>query len=290
MIFPDSIDLHMHSTSSDGTDTPLELLKKVKDAGIGLFSLTDHDAIKGSALISSTRCNSDPAFLTGIECSCKDSNGKYHILGYGYDPSAKAIRALVEKGHAMRMEKLEKRLRFLSETFDIHFPEEEIQRLYHMDNPGKPHLGNLMVKYGYAKTKDLAIQDFLNLDHSSSAYLQPQEAITAIRSSHGIPILAHPIFGSGSQMIRGEELKQRVGRLASFGLLGLEAFYSGFSEDMIEELIELGEHFDMYLTAGSDYHGSNKTVRLGETHLEEAQELPAGMTRFLEDTASRWNS
>ena len=73
------IDLHMHSTVSDGTDTPLELLEKVRDKGIGLFALTDHDAIKGYAMIRDARAEGDPLVLSGVEFSCRDEQGQYHI-------------------------------------------------------------------------------------------------------------------------------------------------------------------------------------------------------------------
>ena len=81
----------MHTIVSDGTDTPEEILAYVKEAGIELFSVTDHDAVKGSRLLQSLWKEGDPVFITGAEFSCKDEEGKYHILGYGYDPKASAI-------------------------------------------------------------------------------------------------------------------------------------------------------------------------------------------------------
>ena len=92
------IDLHMHSTVSDGTDTPEELLARVQEAGIELFALTDHDALKGCDMIRKARKPGDPQFLNGVEFSCRDELGKYHILGYGYDPDSPSILNVVEKG------------------------------------------------------------------------------------------------------------------------------------------------------------------------------------------------
>jgi len=85
-------DLHMHSTASDGSDTPLELLEKVRLAGIDAFSLTDHDTYHGCAALSENLKPGDPAFIPGIELSCRDEHGKYHILGYCYDVSKNSIR------------------------------------------------------------------------------------------------------------------------------------------------------------------------------------------------------
>ena len=85
------IDLHMHSTVSDGSDSPAQLLERVRETGLQAFALTDHDAIKGSQRIIAARTDGDPHFLTGVEFSCKDEGGKYHILGYGYDVDAGPI-------------------------------------------------------------------------------------------------------------------------------------------------------------------------------------------------------
>ena len=88
----DKIDLHIHTTISDGTDTPEELLPLVKEAGLDVFSVTDHDSVKASRIIPPLLKDGDPAFISGVEFSCKDEEGKYHILGYAYDPEAPSIR------------------------------------------------------------------------------------------------------------------------------------------------------------------------------------------------------
>ena len=100
------IDLHMHTIISDGTDTPEGILAHVREAGMQLFSVTDHDAVRAGIRMRALRKKGDPAFLCGAEFSCKDEEGKYHILGYGFDPEEKAIRRLVEAGHSLRMKKV----------------------------------------------------------------------------------------------------------------------------------------------------------------------------------------
>ena len=119
------IDLHMHSTVSDGTDRPEEILEKVREAELSVFSVSDHDAIKCSTIIPGLLKSGDSEFITGVEFSCKDEEGKYHILGYGYDPEAESIRKVVETGHNYRMDTVRRRLKFLSEKWNIRFPEEE---------------------------------------------------------------------------------------------------------------------------------------------------------------------
>ena len=274
-------DLHIHTTVSDGTDTPEELLAYVQKAGMPLFSITDHDSVKGSRIIQDIRWEGEPHFVTGVEFSCKDEKGKYHILGYGFDPDAPSIQKLMEIGHAYRIRKARERIDFLKDKYNFSFPPEEIKKLYAMDNPGKPHIGNLLVKYGFVPTKDVAISRFLNRMRLLNEYLRPEEAVAGILSAGGIPVLAHPSCGSGQEHIAGEELEQRLRTLMDYGLKGVEAFYPTFSADQVSELLALAVKYELYVTAGSDYHGKNKGIKLGNTGMESVSELPNGFRRFL---------
>ncbi len=276
------LDLHMHTTVSDGTDTPEALLAHVKAAGIELFSVTDHDAIEGCRRVLAIRTEDDPVFLPGIEFSCRDEEGQYHILGYGYDPDTEAINAVVNKGHAFRMRKVTGRLDFLRERFGFIFSQEDVDRLLSLPNPGKPHIGNLMVSYGYAKTKEEAITKFINQAEFKDRYVRPEDAIQGILKSGGIPVLAHPPYGSGDQLILWKELDARIQKLMGYGLLGVEAFYSGFTKKLRNEVLALAEKYDLYVTAGSDYHGSNKLIPLGDTGLNGTTGIPAGLTAFIQ--------
>ena len=277
------IDLHMHSTVSDGTDTPEEILVKVKEAGIDMFSLTDHDDFKGCLRIQKCIAPEDPLFITGVEFSCRDQGGKYHILGYGYDPDAKPVRALVSSGHKIRLEKLDIRLKALKERFGFIFSGEDIKSLYALDNPGKPHIANLMVKYRYVRDKQQAFAKYLNQVKTENISYKPEDAVSAILQSGGIPVLAHPSFGSGDELFMGEEMENRLLHLLDFGIQGLEAYYSGFSPKLQDEILELAEKYDLYVTAGSDYHGNNKMVKLGDNRLASIDQGPEGLQRFLRD-------
>ena len=277
------IDLHMHSTVSDGTDAPEAILAHVREAGISVFSLTDHDAVKGCAAIRRTLGPNDPEFIAGAEFSCRDEQGKYHILGYGYDPESEPIRALVALGHGYRMNKVRARLDFLGERFHFRFPQEELDALMALDNPGKPHIANLMVRLGYAETKEQAIREYINQLRLPSQYVRPEEAICGICAGGGIPVLAHPSYGDGDQLILGDDMDRRVRRLMDFGLEGLEGFYSGFTRKIRNEILAFADRYGLYVTAGSDYHGANKMIALGDTGLGDIREWPVGLTRFLND-------
>lgn len=277
----------MHSVISDGSDTPEEIVQHVREAGIRLFSVTDHDAIKAASIIPELIAGGELRFLPGVEFSCKDEQGAYHILGYGYDPNGASVNEIVELGHSYRMNKFTARLQLLKTEFGIEFPEEDVQRLLTLDNPGKPHIANLMVKYGYAESIPQAMKTTLNRLSYRASYVKPEEAIAGILDSGGIPVLAHPSFGSGDQLILGDEMDQRLKRLIGYGLQGVEGFYSGFNKRLRDEILSFAEKYGLYVTAGSDYHGTHKIVLLGDTGLTGEEEIPEGMARFLADTAER---
>lgn len=278
-----SIDLHIHTTISDGTDTPEILLDNVKRYGIDLFSVSDHDAIKGSLLMPELLCEGDPAFIRGVEFSSRDQHGKYHILGYGYDPQLPGIQELVNKGHSFRMEKTRARITYLQETFDMVFPEEEIEQLLALDNPGKPHIAKMMIRHGYADNIADAIDRYIDGKKFPNKYLEPEEVIKGILASNGIPVLAHPSYGSGDELILGDEMDERLQRLMGYGLAGVEAFYSGFTDRIRNQVLDFAKKYDLYVTAGSDYHGTNKLVELGDNDLNDLSQAPEGLFRFLED-------
>lgn len=271
----------MHTTISDGSDSIEQILENVKSAGIGIFSVTDHDSIKSAGIMKSILRDGDPLFIPGVEFSCRDEFGKYHILGYGYDPENEALKNVVDYGHSLRMKKVTERLDFLKREFGFCFKQEDINDLLSLDNPGKPHIGNLMVKYGFAASKESAIDDYINRIHFKSEYIRPGEAISGILAAGGIPVLAHPFYGSGDELIVGKDMEERLERLIKFGLRGIEAFYSGFSDKLQKAALSLAKEYDLLITAGSDYHGKNKLVRLGDTGLTGEEDLPERLRLFL---------
>ena len=277
------IDLHMHSTVSDGTDTPLEILEKIKEKGIEIFSITDHDAIKAADMMKEYIKGESVKFISGVEFSSRDEHGRYHILGYGYDPEGKTINDMVEYSHELRMQKVHARLDFLRDEFGFTFEQKDIDKLLARDNPGKPHIGKMMVAYGYAQTKEEAIEQYLNKKKFKSGYVDPRDVIDAILGSGGIPVLAHPTYGNGDQLIVGDEMDGRIRRLMSYGLKGLEGFYSGFTLKIQKEILGFAKQYGLYVTAGSDYHGKNKMVILGDNNLDPEEEYPEGLVKFLEE-------
>lgn len=284
MKYPEMIDLHLHTTASDGTDSPEELIRNVRKAGVGLFAVTDHDGIRGALEVEQLLAQdpeNDLLFIKGIEFSCRDEEGKYHILGYGYDSNYQPFLDVLRAAHENRLMKLDGRVAFLKEEFGFQFPDEEIEELKQLENPGKPHLANLMIRHGYASSIQEAMKDYLNKKKFPNVYIRPETAIQIIRDCGGVPVLAHPFYGDGSQLILGEEMEERLKRLIGYGLQGVENFYSGFTVKLTLQMLALAERYDLYVTAGSDYHGTNKLVPLGDTNLPSVTGAPVQLKRFL---------
>lgn len=281
---PEKIDLHMHTVVSDGTDTAAELIEVVKANNINMFSVTDHDTIEGCRMIRKQLQDNDSGliFLNGVEFSTRDEDGRYHILGYGYDENSPYINDMAYVSHNIRMKKLTERLDFLKDVFSMEFTHSEVSHLEALSNPGKPHIGELMVEKGYADSVDDAINNYLNKRKASEEYVRPEEAIEAIVKSGGVPVLAHPSFGDGNQRITGDDMDARLHKLIGYGLKGVEAYYSEFTKELTEEILGFSKKYDLYVTAGSDYHGKNKKVEIGNTGLGSTKDGGEGLLAFLE--------
>ena len=261
---PPVMDLHMHSSFSDGTDSPAGLIEKVKAAGIDIFSITDHDETKGCRDMLGNIKEDDPYFVPGVEFSTSDEEGKYHILGYDYDVDSPVMAEMVDRFHEIRMYKLDRRIELLKEYYGFTFTDEDMEWLYAQNNPGKPHIANLMVRHGYAPDITAAIDNYVSNCRVKYKSVRPEEAIEAILGSGGIPVLAHGYFGDGGQLLSDHEMEMRLLRLEDMGLRGIECFYSGFSQKMNRYMLYLAGKYNFLATAGSDYHGTNKNVELGD--------------------------
>ena len=262
---PPVIDLHMHSDFSDGTDSPEDLINNVKAAGIDIFSLTDHDEIKGCEELFRHLKADDPVFIPGVEFSTSDEEGKYHILGYAYDTGSPVMAQMIARFHEIRMYKLGRRVELLKEYYGFEFTDSDMEWLYSRNNPGKPHIANLMVRHGYAPDITSAIDNYVSNCRVRYQTVRPEEAIETILKSNGIPVLAHGFLGDGGQLLNNYEMEMRLIRLQDMGLAGIECFYSGFTPAMNSYMLYFSHKYNLLATAGSDYHGGNKNVRLGDT-------------------------
>lgn len=259
------IDLHLHTTASDGSDTPSELLALAKEAGLTVISVSDHDTLAGCIEAIKAPQN-DVKVITGIEFSCHhygECDFDCHILGYGFDIDSPELLSTIAHGREMRLFKLKARLEYLETHLGISFNGEELAWLRSLNSVAKPHLAELIVKRGMADSIADAIHKYLKGDAFPDDRIDAAEAIKAIRAAGGVPVYAHPLGGEVEKRLTKEELEPRIDALVSAGIMGLECYYSRYSSDDEALLVSLAQNRGLLVSAGSDYHGKNKTVVLG---------------------------
>ncbi len=265
------IDLHMHSTASDGKDTPAALLDKIKRIGIRCFALTDHDTIDGviemEDLVASDS-SADVTFIRGIEFSCITPVGKCHILGYGYDWNNDVFQAVLAKSADLRRRKLEQRLDFLRQEYQIVFDEADVDEMRRMKSVGKPHLAELMIKMGLVDSVADAVNQYIDHCPTLDSRMPAVEVIKAIRASGGISIWAHPFGGVGEKQLSEEEFHDQRSCLLKIGIQGLECYYSQYTKTQIDSLTMCAAENNLYISGGSDYHGRKKFPDLGTLNAE----------------------
>lgn len=265
-----SVDLHIHTTASDGTDTPTQVVQRAYSLGINILAVTDHDTVTG---IAEARDALLPGMtlIPGIELSSAvhgKGGFRCHILGYGIDPESPYIKEAVEWGIKKRRLKLDMRIEFLRTEYGIELSEAELAWLYSLNAPARLHIAELLVARGLVSNNDEAIEKYLNYGRMPDERIDAEMAISAVLKSGGVPIFAHPLGGEGDVHLRMDELSRRAVRLSEMGVLGLECFYSRYTRAESESLCREAKARGLLISAGSDYHGGNKTVKLGSVSSE----------------------
>ena len=257
------VDLHIHTTASDGADLPRVLAEKIAAAGLELFSVTDHDTIAG-ALEMEKIVPDGVRYIRGVEFSCVSPAGKCHILGYGYDPNHPALLEALAEGRRLRLEKLDRRLEQLRRDHGIELTEAERSWLLSLGSPGKPHLGQIIRNRGLAPDLDGAIRGLIR-DVPGRDRIEAKMAIGAITAAGGFPVWAHPLGGEGEKRLTEEKFESQLETLLGYGLRGLECRYSRYGRKESEFLLDHAARLGLTPTGGSDYHGSNKKdIQLGQ--------------------------
>ena len=250
-------DLHMHTTASDGSDTPRELAQKIRGAGIRLFSVTDHDTIDGT-LEMEKLVPEGVRFFRGVEFSCASPVCNCHILGYGFDPDHPALLAALEEGRLLRMDKLERRLKLMEENFGIVLTAEERSWLMSRNSPGKPHLGRILMDRGLCTDLSSGIRKYV-LNVPGRDRIEAETAVRAIEAAGGISVWAHPLGGEGEKRLTAEQFEAQLETLLGYGIRGMECWYSRFTLEEVHLLMERAAEHGLIVTGGSDYHGKNRS-------------------------------
>ena len=257
------IDLHTHSTYSDGTDKPSELINKALAAGITIIGLTDHDSVSGWQEATKA-LRSGISLVPGAEISCQTTDGiSVHILGLLFDANNTELMNTLEKTRENRHGRMEKIIARINEAgIDITM-NDVLEQLSDGATLGRPHLADALVKKGVVTSRDEAFTQML---HNNSKYYvshyspTPEAAIALIKAAGGVSVIAHPMASHRGRTISLETF----GSLIDSGLDGIEVDHRDHSPAEKKQLISLASESNLVMTGASDYHGNGKLNSLGE--------------------------
>ena len=278
----DFVDLHTHSTASDGTLAPEAVARLAKDSGLVGFALTDHDTLAGLEAAERTAREIGIEFVPGVEISCQFPHpGTLHLLGYCIDPHSAPLREVLDRlieARRVRNPKMVRKLNDLGVAITV----AEVEEAAGGEVIGRPHMAAVLVRKGYVNSIKEAFNKYLG--QGAAAYvekerLSPRDAIAVVLVAGGLPVLAHPI------QLRAENdarLERIVKDLTDLGLAGIEVIHSDHDAALIEKYTNLADRFGLLKTGGSDFHGINKKeIQLGNAN---GRRIPR---RFMDDLLAR---
>ena len=264
------IDLHTHTTCSDGTDSPRELVNKAIVQGLHVLGISDHDTTSGWAEATQTLRGSLQLAL-GAEISCLTHDGiSVHMLGMLFDPLHQEMQQVLEEtrdGRLPRMRKMIEKMR--AEGMDISIEDVE-KAMPDGATMGRPHLADALVAKKIVKSRDEAFIDLLHNDsrfYVSHAAPTPAEAIALIRRAGGVAVIAHPFASHRGQILNSEDFSD----LVAAGLNGIEVDHRDQNPDERAMLRVIARDLDLVITGSSDYHGTGKLNSLAENHTNREQ-------------------
>ena len=254
------IDLHTHTTNSDGDLSSYELIKLASKNNIGTLAITDHDSIDGIKPLDKAEIEKTYGIklINGIEVAAKVPVGLMHILGYDFDLDNESLnKKLIE----LKENSIVSTLRIIEQIkkdYNIVFSEEDINELINLPHHiGRPDIAKLCIKYGYAESVSDAFKKYLidayNKNRKKSNKMSYEESIDLILRSEGIPVLAHP----KSLELSDSELIVLIEKLKACGLRGIEVYHSSHTKEERELFMKIANKYGLLVSGGSDYHGKS---------------------------------
>ncbi len=246
-------DLHCHSTYSDGTHTPQELIAIAKDKNLAGISLTDHDTIEGITPLLTAAKQQNVKTITGVELSANHGEIPVHILGYGFNHEHPTLQPNLDKIQQTRKDRNKKIFNNI-QKMEIEISWEEIETIAGYGQIGRPHFATFLINRGFAATNAEAFNLYLRKDRPAYAdreKLPVEDAIRIIHEADGLAVIAHP----GMMPCNQETTMQLLDLFASMGLDGIEVYYPTHSKSTRNRLLNLCLEKDLVVTGGSDYHG-----------------------------------
>jgi 3',5'-nucleoside bisphosphate phosphatase len=260
-------DLHTHSTASDGTLAPADLVRQASRRGLSLIALTDHDTTSGLDEAIEAGAALGVRVILGIELSTDVTAGEVHMLGYGVDPRNDTLQQALARYRKSRLERAERiiaRLRDLG----VVLPEGSVQATSGDASLGRPHIARAMIAAGYVESVSDAFDRYLGNDKpayvASERKPTPAEAIQLILAAGGLPVHAHPFTS--------DAFPDSLPELVSAGLAGIEVYYAEYPPERREGLARIAAEHGLLATGGSDYHGEQfkKRRELGSVSIPTA--------------------
>jgi predicted metal-dependent phosphoesterase TrpH len=249
------IDLHTHSTESDGSCTPERLVMLAAERGLSAIALTDHDTLSGIEAASRRARETGIRFIPGIEIQIDADRGEFHLLGLGLDGNRGGLENALT---AVRLSR-DRRNRRMIDKFQaagIPISLEEVGRIALGNIVSRAHFARLLVSKKLASSTDQAFTRFLGKDkpfYEKRECLPLSDAVSLIRSAGGFAVIAHPL----SLELRGPAFRQFLSRCLDLGVSGIEAYHPNHSLRECRKLERLGRNMGLLITGGSDFHGEN---------------------------------
>jgi hypothetical protein len=247
-------DLHIHSTASDGKLTPADVVREAAGRGLSFIALADHDSIDGIAPAQAA-ASAFPGLkvIPGVEISTDVPEGEVHILGYFIDYNDPEFNAALARFKNSRLQRGQKMVVKL-EKLGIHIDWQRVMEIAGTSTIGRPHIAQAMLEKGYVTSFKQAFNEYLG--HNRPAYVEREkmttkEAVGLIIKAEGLPVLAHPLTLPDPEAMTME--------LKAGGLVGIEAYYNGYTPEEISRLLTLADRYELIATGGSDYHGLDTT-------------------------------
>lgn len=254
------IDLHIHSTASDGSLTPADIIDHAQKLNLAAIAITDHDSVDGSKEALQIDIPPSLHFLTGVEISAAHppffpGSGSFHILGYAIHLDNRDLNQALSKlqdARKNRNPEILKRLNKLGFRISL----EEVNQEVGEGQLGRPHIAYAMLKKGFVASINEAFDKYLG--NAGPAYvdkdrIECEQAISIIRAAGGVPVLAHPAL---LNIENDQKLDALLQNLVKIGLAGIEVYYPGHSPQQIRQYTELAENYGLLMTGGTDFHGS----------------------------------
>lgn len=269
------IDMHIHTTYSDGELTPMQILNLCYDKNMKIISITDHNSILGAKEAIKINPYKDIRIIPGIELSSKYKGGEQHILGYNFSLNDKRLNEICDLVVKDNLRRIISLVANLHSVYGISFKDEDLQKVYNMKgNIGRPEIAKLCIKYGYVNTVKEAFDKFFipikDKTVKRQIDLTAKECIDYIINAGGIVSLAHPITLNKDF----DELKNHIKELKEYGLSAIEIYHSKHTPKYSSELLKIANDLNLLCSAGTDYHGVlvKPNIFVGEYNKESLKE------------------